>query len=1102
MEQKAGDKSGELSVKTQDLLEEEVSHGDDDDLSDQLSYGNDDNESGSSIDGNESSNPDISLTREEQGQMTQSHNEYDVDRILLVDDDESVDTEDGDMLSALPRGQFDGEVTHADADGTLQDLLEVYSTRNQISFNQYERSLRQLHSKWESIHDHDMMMLDQERQNMEMHIDDLRRHHEEDLEVTKSEVLEQSQRIIMEEMKANAHRERKNEVDIELAVKEAVQKVKFETERDFQISLAGMKATQADLVKRYEKLIKDAEIRVRHEVEAELKSQYETRTQQLNEEYQEMKQKMIELIMENEKLEISVSEGIGNSKETDDLIALLENEVAVLKNNLMSAKEEISKQNSVPQDQNFVKIAIQNAVQSAEEKFQKDFDLSLDAMMSAQTKLTEKYEKMIYETKASVHDEVYQEAQLQAEKEIRAYKEENDALKKKVGDLSIEVEHLKGDVTNKCSEIDDLRIAMDCKSKELEELSVKLQMKDEIIRSLRSDLEEKTVALNDVSSEIQKITIYDRSVRNDQLRFENDIRSYEKEIEGLRSKLAIQARKHDENTVNAEKHLIDSIEDLKKSHNTEIAQIHAKHTKEVYDLKDMVIALQDERKGYEKNLVEMKNVISTMKRDHQSAISMLEEEHNRESLETLKLIDKLRMEKDDLFMKNSSNAHHSGTSVTSSKKSIKRKKPVIEGIGLQEQLNSLSGSSKSRKTDEIKDHSRDNISNASIGKTTITTRKSMGNDGTPLKGAKEDNIIVEVSPLGMGSPGRPIRTPLSKTAKTPIRQESSSRRNLMRTGDTDQRVRRLRQLDDVPGTADRKIRVRKFNSEVPSSTPKRGTTERRKRGTSKRSVGSPSASVHSLTSTKTPDKNRDISPRRGIFSSTRKTTLALAPAIPLGSAEVRLLILNVPITDRLLMMCSILKIDIVDDPLVATHVIAGDSDHNIRRTAKLMASLCITPYILRSDWLEDSYKGIQILSPSHYLLLNDRIAEKAYGFSMKVTLREGNERRNEGGLLNGWKVLICDGVAGNRAPKEAELHMMIKAAGGKLIHSSDIPIPVEEDPTHVIVLTSDPATPSQLNDEKAQVAAENGGGFFTTSWLFDSMMHQKLFGIKRGLGRL
>ena len=190
-------------------------------------------------------------------------------------------------------------------------------------------------------------------------------------------------------------------------------------------------------------------------------------------------------------------------------------------------------------------------------------------------------------------------------------------------------------------------------------------------------------------------------------------------------------------------------------------------------------------------------------------------------------------------------------------------------------------------------------------------------------------------------------------------------------------------------------------------------------------------------------------------------------------------------------MTKILKIEMTDDPFEATHVIAGDSQHHLRRTSKLMTVLCLTSNVVKTEWLEDCFKKRSILSCSHYLL-HDPKAEKSYSFSMKQTLMEGRERRVDGGLLAGWKILVCDNVAGNKAPKEADFRTMIKAAGGSWLLSSNVPVSISEDPTHVIVITSDPALPSQLEDEKASIAAENGAGFFTTTWLFDCMMHQKV----------
>mmetsp|Transcript_528 Transcript_528/g.740 ORF Transcript_528/g.740 Transcript_528/m.740 type:complete len:1021 (-) Transcript_528:68-3130(-) len=214
------------------------------------------------------------------------------------------------------------------------------------------------------------------------------------------------------------------------------------------------------------------------------------------------------------------------------------------------------------------------------------------------------------------------------------------------------------------------------------------------------------------------------------------------------------------------------------------------------------------------------------------------------------------------------------------------------------------------------------------------------------------------------------------------------------------------------------------------------------------------------------------------------------------------LMITIPITDKLKRMVNILRLQLTDDPLEATHVIAGDKNNHLRRTPKIMAALCKTSNILKAEWLEESYLKRSIVGCSHYLLLNDYVAENSYSFSMKQTLVEGERRRQDGGILAGWKILFCDGVAGNKAPRESDLHMIIRAAGGEWLLSQNIPVPISEDPTHVIVITSDPPLTSQIEDEKAAVAAEIGAGFFTTSWLFDCMMHQQLFGLKRGLGRL
>lgn len=193
-------------------------------------------------------------------------------------------------------------------------------------------------------------------------------------------------------------------------------------------------------------------------------------------------------------------------------------------------------------------------------------------------------------------------------------------------------------------------------------------------------------------------------------------------------------------------------------------------------------------------------------------------------------------------------------------------------------------------------------------------------------------------------------------------------------------------------------------------------------------------------------------------------------------------------------------IETLEDASSVTHVIAG-GPNGIRRTSMMMIGLCATSNILHSDWLWQCFKERKLLPSTHFLLLSDRASEKKYGFSMKQTLRNGQERRSEGGLLFGWKVFVCQDVAGRKAPQEKDLNLIINAAGGEVLSASQIPLSPSDKPDHVIVLTSDPPLQSQLDDKSATKLADEGAGWFTTTWLFDCILHQKLSGIKRGLGR-
>ena len=187
-------------------------------------------------------------------------------------------------------------------------------------------------------------------------------------------------------------------------------------------------------------------------------------------------------------------------------------------------------------------------------------------------------------------------------------------------------------------------------------------------------------------------------------------------------------------------------------------------------------------------------------------------------------------------------------------------------------------------------------------------------------------------------------------------------------------------------------------------------------------------------------------------------------------------------------------IETVEDAHMATHVIASDGIVKLRRTPKLMICLCRTSQILSIEWLEQSAKEQRILDTDDFLLVTDREAEKRYDFSMKETLQNGIlARRKRGGVLGGWFVYICSGVAGNKAPNMKEMHLIIEGAGGTVLKSlskSSI-----FDPLKTIVLTSEPSTKAQLKERGVSKVESAGAKILSTSWLFHTIITQNLFDI-------
>jgi hypothetical protein len=171
-------------------------------------------------------------------------------------------------------------------------------------------------------------------------------------------------------------------------------------------------------------------------------------------------------------------------------------------------------------------------------------------------------------------------------------------------------------------------------------------------------------------------------------------------------------------------------------------------------------------------------------------------------------------------------------------------------------------------------------------------------------------------------------------------------------------------------------------------------------------------------------------------------------------------------------------------------VIASDGLESLRRTPKLMIALCKTSNIVSMTWLDDSGKKRKALSTRKYLVLNDTEAERKYKFNMRTTLQNGDIlRQEEKTILNGRNVYVCKGVAGNKAPPEGELKLIIDAAGGKWVTASSSLKQLDADTA--IVITSDPPAKGQLSNKDVFKAVKAGIRHYSTSWLFNCLLCQE-----------
>eukprot|EP00970_Alexandrium_tamarense_P019258 scaffold13820_cov207-Alexandrium_tamarense.AAC.2 len=185
-------------------------------------------------------------------------------------------------------------------------------------------------------------------------------------------------------------------------------------------------------------------------------------------------------------------------------------------------------------------------------------------------------------------------------------------------------------------------------------------------------------------------------------------------------------------------------------------------------------------------------------------------------------------------------------------------------------------------------------------------------------------------------------------------------------------------------------------------------------------------------------------------------------------------------------------VEAIGDAATATHIIVNDGkSYKLRRTPKLMIGISKTNNIISLEWLEQSARNQRVLETEEFLYFGDEEAEERYNFSMKETIQNGiTARRERGGVLGGWNVYICNGVAGNNAPSAKELHLIIESAGGRVIKSLSDSYSLN--PLKTIIMTSDPSTISQRGEAGVARMTSMGTTTCVPQWLFQVIISQKL----------
>jgi hypothetical protein len=188
-------------------------------------------------------------------------------------------------------------------------------------------------------------------------------------------------------------------------------------------------------------------------------------------------------------------------------------------------------------------------------------------------------------------------------------------------------------------------------------------------------------------------------------------------------------------------------------------------------------------------------------------------------------------------------------------------------------------------------------------------------------------------------------------------------------------------------------------------------------------------------------------------------------------------------------------LDKEEDTALATHLIAASKDIPLKRTPKLMISLCHAANIVDLEWLTKSAAAGSALDTKPFLLLNQKEAEETYSFDMEKTLGRAKAlRAKKKLLLTGFEVYICAGVAGNkkvnnRTPTKATFRNILESAGAKVLDA----LPARIINGSTIILTSKIPTEAkkQLGVKKVSEAVQQGAIVKNTEEVFQAFMTQE-----------